>query len=67
MKHKLKDRYLRIDCNQSSTQECVLGIDIATAEAKSTIINIAEKSYQQYTNNEILREMLSNNKPQTTF
>lgn len=62
-KHRLGDRYLRIDEVQSKEQEKALGLDIATEGAKSTIRGIAQGSFQQHINSGILSEIFRHKAP----
>lgn len=59
MKHRLGERYLRIDALQSKEQERDLALDIATPSARSTIMGLAQTSVQSTVNNPRLREFLS--------
>jgi patatin-like phospholipase/acyl hydrolase len=59
MKHVLGDNYIRIDAIQSKEQESDLGLDVATAEAQSTICGLADATYQDHcSNNTDLLRML---------
>lgn len=58
MRHRLGDRYLRLDAEQSKEQERALGLDVATQEAQETIKAIARGSFQQFINHGTLRNML---------
>jgi patatin-like phospholipase/acyl hydrolase len=46
MRHRLGDRYLRLDAAQSKEQERHLGLDVATADAQRTIRGLAEATVQ---------------------
>jgi patatin-like phospholipase/acyl hydrolase len=59
MKHRLGDRYLRIDALQSKEQERHLALDVATTSAQSTIKGLAETSFQSAINDRRLGEFLS--------
>lgn len=43
MKHKLGDRYLRIDAEPSNEQASDLGLDVASEAARKTLIGLASK------------------------
>jgi uncharacterized protein len=57
--HKLGDRYLRIDSEQSKEQERDLGLDIATDAAQKTIRGLAAATAQEFLNNTMLTQILS--------
>ena len=59
LRHKLGERYLRIDAEQSKEQERDLGLDIATDAATRTIRGLATATAQEALNNAALLEMLS--------
>ena len=67
LKHRLGDRYLRIDALQSKEQERDLALDIATPSARSTIKGLAEASVQSNINNPRLRGFLSYLAPPSRF
>lgn len=67
IKHKLGERYLKIDHEQSDEQGRDLGLDVATAEATKTILGISEGTYRKYVNDEVLKKMLSYQKSPTVF
>jgi len=60
LRHRLGDRYVRIDTIQSKEQERDLGLDVATKEAQATIRGMARGSYQEIANNEMLNTILNN-------
>lgn len=66
-KHKLNDRYLRIDEVQSREQERDLDLDIATSSAQKTIRGIAYGSSQSISPNPVLRTILSRTAPPPKF
>jgi patatin-like phospholipase/acyl hydrolase len=45
--HKLQERYVRIDCLQSRSQERDLGLDVATSAAQSTIKGLAHATLRE--------------------
>jgi patatin-like phospholipase/acyl hydrolase len=59
LRHKLGERYLRIDAEQSKEQERALGLDVATADAQKTIRGIATATAQEFVNNPMLMKILS--------
>lgn len=67
LRHRLGDRYLRLDEIQSKEQERQLGLDVATEEAKKTIKAIAGGTFQNAVNNPILRSILSHTALETKF
>lgn len=67
LKHRLKDRYVRLDEIQSKEQEQTLGLDVATDEAKGTIKAIAHGTFQNNVNDPILESMLSHTAPTPRF
>jgi patatin-like phospholipase/acyl hydrolase len=50
MQHKLGDKYLRIDCDQSNEQQKSLSLDVATSDAQSTISAMAEATVRREIN-----------------
>jgi hypothetical protein len=67
LRHRLGDRYLRLDEEQSKEQEWILGLDVATAEAQRTIKAIAQGTFQNAVNNPLLQAMLEHEAPQPHF
>jgi uncharacterized protein len=65
--HRLSDRYLRLDANQSKEQERQMGLDIATDKAHKNIRALASATFQDHINNPLLNEMLENQAPQPIF
>ena len=59
LRHRLGDRYVRIDAVQSKEQEQMLGLDVATEIAKKTIRAIASNIVQENINIPMLQEMLN--------
>lgn len=60
LQHRLANRYLRLDAIQSKEQERMLGLDVATNEAKQTIRALASATVQGAINNPLLQDMLRN-------
>lgn len=58
MTDRLGDRYLRIDRRQTLEQQNIVGLDIATAEARRTLAAMAEQSFRDEVNNTQLARML---------
>lgn len=58
LRHRLGDRYVRLDTAQSKEQERMLGLDVATDEAQKTIRALAAATVQENINNPMLQEML---------
>jgi predicted acylesterase/phospholipase RssA len=50
MRHRLGDRYLRLDADQSKEQERHLALDVATADAQKTIRGLAGATVQSNIN-----------------
>jgi len=67
LQHKLGNRYIRIDAEQSREQERDLALDVATVEAQKTIRGLAAATDQEFVNNEQLRRILSIEAPRPTF
>lgn len=65
LRHRLADRYLRLDAVQSKEQERILGLDVATDEAQKTIRALASATLQENINDPLLDEMLKNQAPDT--
>ncbi|MEC9265736.1 MAG: CBASS cGAMP-activated phospholipase [Pseudomonadota bacterium] len=59
LKHRLGDRYIRIDTIQSAVQEQDLGLDVATENAKKTIRGLADGSVQNWVTDSKLRELMA--------
>lgn len=59
MRHRLADRYLRLDALQSKEQERHLALDVATSDAQKTIRGLAEATVQDAIASQQLREFLS--------
>jgi predicted mannosyl-3-phosphoglycerate phosphatase (HAD superfamily) len=59
MGHRLADRYLRLDANQSKEQERNLAVDVATKPAQRTLRGLAAGTVQANINNPILRGFLA--------
>jgi hypothetical protein len=67
LQHKLRDRYLRIDVEQSREQERDLALDVATEAAKKTIRGLAAATVQEFLNTEQLQQILSRVAPPPIF
>lgn len=67
VKHVLRERYLRVDWEQSREQEADLGLDVATEAARKTIAGMADGAYQKVASNPFLQEMLRHRAPGPTF
>ena len=59
MRHRLGDRYLRLDAAQSKEQERHLGLDVATADTQKTIRGLAEATAQASISDARLQEFLT--------
>ena len=58
MRHRLKDRYLRLDHDLSSEQERSVGLDIATNSAQGTLKSLAHATAQNYLKHPVLTTIL---------
>lgn len=67
MMHRLGDRYIRIDRNQSKDQERQLGLDVATISAKRDLQGLAETSVRDHLGRPGLRQMLAHRAPTPVF
>lgn len=67
MKHRLAANYLRLDETQSKEQEQILGLDVATVNAQSTIRALASGTAQRTINEPLLRTMLDHKAPTPKF
>jgi predicted acylesterase/phospholipase RssA len=56
--HKLAERYLRLDADQSKEQERHLALDVATPQAQRTIRGLAQGTIQNHINDPRLRAFL---------
>ena len=65
--HRLGDRYLRLDFQQSREQEQALSLDTANATAQRTIRAMADTTIQGAANRPMLREMLQHHAATPTF
>lgn len=59
MKHRLQDRYVRLDYDQSKSQERHLALDVATEAAQKTIRGLAKSSAQAAIARDDVNAMLS--------
>lgn len=67
LRHKLKERYLRIDAEQSKEQERDLALDVATEAAQKTIRGLAASTIQEVINDPVLTEILKRTAPPPKF
>lgn len=67
LKHRLGDRYLRLDQDQSKEQEQVLGLDVATDEAQRTVKALAKGTFQTAINNPLMTSMFEHSAPAPQF
>jgi hypothetical protein len=67
VRHRLHDRYLRIDHEQSKEQERQLGLDIASSAAQADLLALAQASIRQYLPSQLLQSMLQYTAPQAEF
>lgn len=58
MKHRLADRYLRIDRTQADSQRTDLALDCASPQAQSTLLAMAANSLAEFSPNPLLKSML---------
>ncbi|PKQ05139.1 MAG: patatin, partial [Alphaproteobacteria bacterium HGW-Alphaproteobacteria-11] len=58
LQHRLNDRYLRVDHEQSREQERSLGLDIASDSAISDLLGFAESSVRDHLGKPLLPKML---------
>ena len=65
--HRLGDRYLRLDEQQSKEQEKLLGLDVATDEVRETVRALAAGTFQSAINDELLNLILAHEAPEPTF
>ena len=67
LRHKLGDRYLRIDQEQSAEQSKHLALDVATPEAIGDLIGLAEASVREHLPNPLLKAFLAHSAPEQDF
>jgi cGAMP-activated phospholipase len=67
MGHRLGDRYLRLDADQSKEQERHLALDVATPEAQKTIRGLAAATVQTHINESRLTAFLAHTAPPPVF
>jgi uncharacterized protein len=67
MGHRLVDRYLRLDANQSREQERHLALDVATQDAQRTIRGLAAATLQAHINDAHLKPFLAHTAPAPVF
>ncbi|MGB5068180.1 MAG: CBASS cGAMP-activated phospholipase [Albidovulum sp.] len=67
MRHRLGDRYLRIDRDQSTEQARHLALDVATAAAIENLEGLAEASLREHLPSSELRSFLDHTAPEQDF
>jgi patatin-like phospholipase/acyl hydrolase len=67
LRHRLGDRYVRLDEQQSREQENALALDVATVGAQRTMRALAEVTVQRCLNDPRLVAMLARRAPQPVF
>lgn len=67
LQHKLGDRYLRLDRQQSREQEEDLALDVATEAAQKTIRGLAEATVRDAINHPSLEPFLNHQAPAAVF
>jgi patatin-like phospholipase/acyl hydrolase len=67
LKHQLGDRYVRFDEQPSPEQITDLGLDLATANRRETLLGMADGCYQALSNNTRVLEMLTHRAPKPLF
>jgi len=67
LQHQLGDRYVRFDEQPSPEQTSDLGLDLAGAKRRQTLIGMADGCYQALSNNPRVAEMLAYRRPDPTF
>jgi len=67
LQHKLGDRYLRLDRQQSREQEEDLALDVATEAAQKTIRGLAEATVRESINDPALETFLKYQAPPAVF
>ena len=67
MRHRLGERYLRIDQDRSPEQERFLGLDVASEGAILDLRGLAEASAREHLVKPELTEMLRHQAPTPTF
>ena len=67
LKHRLGPNYLRLDTSQSPEQVRDLALDVAHAHARQTIQGLAESTIREFINHPVLREILKNEAPPSSF
>jgi patatin-like phospholipase/acyl hydrolase len=65
--HRLGDRYLRLDADQSKEQERHLALDVATEDAQKTVRGLAAATVQSHINDARLRAFLAHAAPAPVF
>lgn len=67
MRHRLAERYLRIDHGQSASQSRALALDVASPAAISNLVGLAEASIREYLPKDELQVFLQHEAPEAKF
>ena len=67
LKHQLGERYVRFDAQPSHEQVLDLGLDLATASRRQTLLGMAEGCYQELSNDPQVITMLAHRPPAPKF
>ena len=67
LKHQLGDRYVRFDDQPSAEQVSDLGLDLATAKRRETLLGMADGCYQALSNNSRVIQMLAHRPEKPLF
>jgi len=67
LKHRLGGRYVRLDAGQSANHQAVLALDVATAEARATLLGLANGTLQTAGGAPAVQEMLRHQPAQPVF
>lgn len=67
LRHKLSDRYLRIDEDQSAEQAKQLALDLASPSAIQTLLGFAEASVRRYEPSEAWKAFMLHEAPEQDF
>jgi uncharacterized protein len=67
MKHRLGNRYLRLDSEQSREQNQRLALDVATADAQKTIRGLASATLQSFISDARIQEFIAHKAAPPTF
>lgn len=58
LQHRLAGRYVRLDASQSADQQATLALDVATADARATLIGLANGTLQTAAGTPAVQQML---------